>query len=74
MDKDSLILPDEMVLPDECVDWFATQTDITMLATFGSMERTEAQWYGLLEEVGLRVRRVVTYTHSFRLSIIAASL
>ncbi|KAM3066195.1 hypothetical protein ACMFMG_012155 [Clarireedia jacksonii] len=74
MDKDSLILLDEMVLPNEGVDWFATQTDLTMLATFGSMERTESQWYKLLEKVGLTVRRISTYTHSFRLNIITASL
>ncbi|KAF7894234.1 hypothetical protein EAF00_007748 [Botryotinia globosa] len=73
--KDSLILLDEMVLPNYNVDWFATPTDLTMLAAFGSMERTEAQWKGLLDGVGLKVRRIVTYTHAFRLiSIIAASL
>ncbi|TGO15597.1 hypothetical protein BTUL_0038g00270 [Botrytis tulipae] len=74
MNKDSLILLDEMVLPNYNVDWFATQTDLTMLAAFGSMERTEAQWKSLLDGVGLKVRRIVTYTHAFRLSIIAASL
>ncbi|PQE23753.1 hypothetical protein CJF30_00008740 [Rutstroemia sp. NJR-2017a BBW] len=74
MDKDSLILLDEMVLPNEGVDWFATQTDLTMLAAFGSSERTESQWCKLLEEVGLKVRRILTYTHSFRLSIIVAGL
>lgn len=74
MGKDSLILLDEMVLPNHNVDWFATQTDLTMLAAFGSMERTEAQWKSLLDGVGLKVRRIVTYTHAFRLSIIAASL
>lgn len=74
MEKDSLILLDEMVLPSHNVDWFATQTDLTMLAAFGSMERTETQWKSLLNSVGLKVRRIVTYTHAFRLSIIAASL
>ncbi|PQE17433.1 hypothetical protein CJF32_00008665 [Rutstroemia sp. NJR-2017a WRK4] len=74
MDKDSLILLDEMVLPNEGVDRFATQTDLTMLAAFGSSERTESQWCKLLEEVGLKVRRILTYTHSFRLSIIVAGL
>ncbi|PQE16456.1 O-methyl transferase B protein [Rutstroemia sp. NJR-2017a BVV2] len=74
MDSESLILLDEMVLPNEGVDWFATQTDLTMLAAFGSMERTEKQWGELLEGVGLRVRRVVTYTWAFRLSVIVAGL
>lgn len=74
MEKDSLILLDEMVLPSHNVDWFATQTDLTMLAAFGSMERTETQWKSLLDSVGLKVRKIVTYTHAFRLSVIAASL
>ncbi|KAF5867872.1 putative o-methyltransferase b protein [Botrytis fragariae] len=74
MEKDALILLDEMVLPNCNVDWFATQTDLTMLAAFGSMERTEAQWKSPLESVGLKLRRTVTYTQAFRLSIIAASL
>jgi demethylsterigmatocystin 6-O-methyltransferase len=74
MDPDSLILLDEMVLLNQNVDWFATQTDLTMLAALGSMERTEAQWYRLLEIVGLKVQGICTYTHAFRLSVIAASL
>ncbi|QSZ29277.1 hypothetical protein DSL72_003789 [Monilinia vaccinii-corymbosi] len=74
MDKDSLILLDEMVLPNHNVDWFATQTDLTMLTAFGSMERTETQWKDLLEGVGLKMRKVVTYTHAFRLNVIVASL
>lgn len=74
MDENSVILIDEMALPNQGIDWFATQTDLTMLAAFGSMERTEAQWYGLLEGVGLKVQTICTYTHAFKLSIIAASL
>jgi demethylsterigmatocystin 6-O-methyltransferase len=74
MNESSIILLDEMALPNQKVDWFATQTDITMLTAFGSMERTEAQWHKLLESVGLKVQRICTYTHSHRLSIIAATL
>lgn len=74
MDEDSVILLDEMALPNRGIDWFATQTDLTMFAAFGSMERTEAQWYQLLEGVGLKAQTICTYTHAFRLSIIAATL
>ena len=74
MDKESLILLDEMVLPNRDVDWWATQTDMTMFAAFGSMERTEGQWRKLIESVGLRVRSILTYTDGFRLSVIVASL
>ncbi|TVY75550.1 O-methyltransferase lepI [Lachnellula suecica] len=74
MDQDSLILLDEIALPNQNIDWFATQTDITMLTAFGSMERTETQWNKLLESVGLRLQTISTYTYAHRLSIIAASL
>ncbi|CAG8961995.1 hypothetical protein HYFRA_00014103 [Hymenoscyphus fraxineus] len=74
MDENSLILLDEMALPNQGIDCFATQTDLTMLAACGSMERTEAQWYRLLEGVGLKVKKLYTYTHAFRLSVIVASL
>jgi len=74
MNESSVILLDEMALPNQDIDWFATQTDITMLTAFGSMERTEAQWHNLLESVDLKVQGIFTYTYSHRLSIIAATL
>ncbi|KAF2468992.1 o-methyltransferas-like protein [Lindgomyces ingoldianus] len=70
MGPESVILLDEMALPNENIDWFATQTDITMMCGFGSMERTVEQWGNLLKRVGLRIEKLVTYTWSFRLSII----
>lgn len=70
--EDSLVLLDEMVLPATGVDWYATQTDLTMMCAHGARERTEGQWRALLADAGLEVRSVTTYTHSFRLSVIAA--
>ncbi|KAF1950753.1 o-methyltransferas-like protein [Byssothecium circinans] len=73
MTDESTLLLDEIVVPDQDVDWFVTQTDLAMMVQFSSMERTEEQWRRLLSEAGLKVREIITYTHSFRLSIIVAT-
>ncbi len=43
MDKDSVILIDDRILPDQGAH-HATQLDLTMIAILGAMERTEKQW------------------------------
>lgn len=73
MSQESILLLDEIVVPDENVDWFVTQTDLAMMVQFSSTERTEGQWRKLLSEACLTVKSITTYTHSFRLSIIAAT-
>ncbi|KAI1803416.1 S-adenosyl-L-methionine-dependent methyltransferase [Daldinia bambusicola] len=62
MAPESVLLVDEMVLPEEKVNYMAASIDMTMLAAFASMERTEAQWKAVFEDVGLRL--VQTYTYS----------
>ncbi|KAI8949783.1 S-adenosyl-L-methionine-dependent methyltransferase [Xylaria longipes] len=69
---DSQILIDEMVLPDGGVSWEATTIDLTLMATFGSRERTTAQWHALLDTAGLKVLRIDTYHDRRRDSIIQA--
>ncbi|TVY73381.1 Demethylsterigmatocystin 6-O-methyltransferase [Lachnellula suecica] len=66
---DSLILIDEMILPNEKVHWQATQLDLTMMAALGSKERTNEQWYTLLEASGLKIVRIVPYTTPLNESI-----
>jgi demethylsterigmatocystin 6-O-methyltransferase len=73
MNSESVLLLDEIVVPDKDVDWFVTQTDLAMMVQFSSTERTERQWRELLSRAGLKVESITTYTHSFRLSIIAAT-
>lgn len=51
----SRILIDEMVLPDVGVDWTATYTDLTMMASHAAKERTQAQWESLLDSVELKI-------------------
>lgn len=70
MGKDSLILIDEMVLPDSNVPWQATQLDLTMMVGLASAERTREQWYQLLDSAGLKIVKIYTYTISLQDSII----
>ena len=72
MGPDSLLLIDDMVLPNTGVHWQATQLDMQMLASLASMERTKEQWYALLESAGLRIVKILTYTLSLQDSIIVA--
>ena len=69
MGPDSVILLDEMVLPDREVHWQSTQIDLTMMAALASIERTKAQWARLLDSVDLRIVEVYTYTPSIYESI-----
>ena len=53
MTPDSVLLIDEMVLPDTKAHIDAVSMDITMLAAFAGMERSEAQWRQVIDEAGL---------------------
>ena len=68
----SLILVDEMVLPDTNASWQATQLDLTMMAALGSLERTQEQWQKLLQSAGLKILKIYPYNVSVHDSIIAA--
>lgn len=61
MGKDSVILIDEKILPDTNVHWKVTQIDLTMMVTFGAIERTENMWASLLDSVGLKIARKYIY-------------
>lgn len=69
MGPDSVILLDEMILPNKNVHWQSTQIDITMMAALASIERTQTQWSDLLASVGLKIAKVHTYTPSIYESI-----
>lgn len=72
MDNDSYTLIDEMILPNLRPHWQATVVDLTMMANFAAMERSEKQWYELLDSAGLRMERIYTYTEELRNSVIVA--
>ncbi|KAF2963106.1 hypothetical protein GQX73_g10471 [Xylaria multiplex] len=62
MKPESILLVDEMVMPEENVNYMAASIDMTMLLAFASMERTEGQWKELFENVGLKLVRTYTYS------------
>ena len=74
MSSESVILVDDMVIPDRGADWRATQLDMTMMSGLAGVERTEKQWHILVAKAGLRVKRICTYTPELRDSIIVAAL
>ncbi|RYP63793.1 hypothetical protein DL769_006859 [Monosporascus sp. CRB-8-3] len=61
MGPDSVLLIDEMVLPESGVNSYAAAMDLTMMAAFASMERTEAQWRKILRDVGLELKKTYNY-------------
>ncbi|GAP84748.1 putative O-methyl transferase B [Rosellinia necatrix] len=61
MDQESILLLDEMILPDTKANVDAVSLDITMLSAFAGMERTEAQWRLLIKNAGLRLVNIYLY-------------
>ena len=57
----SKILLNENVVPKRNAFWETTGLDLVMMITFSSYERTEEQWYELLQSVGLRIIKIWTY-------------
>ena len=62
MAQDSVLLIDEMILPEVGVNLQVSSIDMTMLTTFASMERTEKQWRKTFKEAGLEL--IKTYQYS----------
>jgi hypothetical protein len=55
----SKILINENVIPMTGAWWETSALDITMLACLSAKERTEADWYHLIEEtMGLRIVKI----------------
>ena len=57
----SVLLIDEIVLPEVGASYVSTAMDLTMMGAFASMERTEAEWRALISEAGLELVRTYTY-------------
>lgn len=70
---DSVILIDEMVIPNTGAHIHATQQDIALMSTLAALERTQDHWYSLVEKAGLKINKIYTYTVSLRESIIEVS-
>lgn len=52
MDRDSVILIDDMIIPIQGAHWKATQLDLAMMSSLAAIERTEKQWRMLLDIAG----------------------
>ncbi len=72
MNRDSVILIDDMVLPNKGLHWQASQLDLTMMSSMAAMERTEKEWYTLLDMAGLKIKMIYPYTEDLNDSIIVA--
>ncbi|KAL8687847.1 MAG: hypothetical protein Q9218_006092 [Villophora microphyllina] len=60
MNEDSILLINENVLPETNVSLYSAMLDITMMAEFSSLDRTESQFKTLLESAGFDVVQVWT--------------
>jgi hypothetical protein len=69
----SKVLINENVVSDKGAAWSITSMDWLMMVLGGVRERTETQWRGLLESVGLKVVKVWTYEQGTE-SLIEAEL
>lgn len=74
MSPDSLILVNDLVLPNTIVHSHATQLYMTRMTAMVATERKSEQWHRLIEEAKLTVKGVHVYTQSLKDSIIAIGL
>lgn len=58
MDKESLLLIEDWVLPDIKASWRSASMDIMMMMMPGGIERTQSMWERLLEAAGLELVKV----------------
>lgn len=72
MTSESIIMLDDMVLPDAGQTYIQCQLDLTMMAALAGMERSRKQWEGLIESADLKIRDVYQYTEDKRDAIIVA--
>ncbi|KAI0421901.1 S-adenosyl-L-methionine-dependent methyltransferase [Xylaria grammica] len=61
MGPESILLLDEMILPDTNANVDAVSMDLSMLSAFAGMERTERQWRLTIEDVGLSLIKIYAY-------------
>ena len=74
MNDSSIIVIEDMVLPDIGANWRATQIDLTMMCAHAAMERTEAQWFALLDSVGLEIVELHTLSAAMHESVLVLAL
>ncbi|EMR64685.1 hypothetical protein MGN70_008615 [Eutypa lata] len=70
MTEESVVLIDEMVLPECGAPWRATQLDMSMITCLAATERSEVEWRALIDEAGFKIVKIWTYTQQLRDSVI----
>lgn len=70
----SVLLIDEIVLPEKGAPWRAAQLDMEMLVHLAGAERTEKEWRKLLDAAGFEVKRIRQYSLDRGESVIEARL
>ncbi|ROV88111.1 hypothetical protein VSDG_09379 [Cytospora chrysosperma] len=73
MSADSMVLIDEVVIPDMGAHVWPAGLDLQMFTLFGAFERTASQWDSLLKRAGLRPVAVKKYAPVMGTSIIFAA-
>lgn len=61
MAPDSILLIDEIILPETSAHIDAVSMDLTMMCAFAGMERTEKQWRDVIAEAGLKLTNTYLY-------------
>jgi hypothetical protein len=74
MTSDSILLVDEMILPETGVNANAASVDMTVLTALASVERTEAEWRETMKDAGLELAQTYTYSSQNYESVMAVRL
>lgn len=61
MSPNSVLVIDELVVPNQGAHGHATQFDLTMLASLASIERTDKQWDTLIDAAGFQILEKKAY-------------
>lgn len=72
MSSGSLLIIDEIIIPNKGAHSRSTEIDMIMMASFASTERTEKQWDYLLDNAGLKILQKKIYNYATGQSIIIA--
>ncbi|GAP90025.2 putative O-methyl transferase B [Rosellinia necatrix] len=72
--QDSILLIDEMILPETNAHVDAVAIDLTMMCAFAGMERTEKQWRSILDEAGLKLTNIYLYNPDSHESVMEVRL
>ena len=70
MASDSIVIIDDVVMPQVGASWKQTSMDIAMMTMLAAVERTAEHFGRLLADVGLEVRDIWTYDDEFGDSLI----